>query len=95
MFPSQSLSRTCSQTGTGVGTLEGVVKERKGSEQLEWPGIFLSTCSLRASPCGLLRWASLGFLTASRGVGQHTWQLKASRVSIPAGKAESPFPFSY
>lgn len=86
VFLSQRLSSVCRKR---AGTLEGVVKERKGTEQLWWPGIFLSSCSLRASPCGLSTWTSLGFLTSWQPLGEldSTWQLKASRVSIPASKA--------
>lgn len=60
MFLSQGLSSICSQIGTGAGTLEEVIKEREGAEQLGWPGIFLYVVSEPVhvvSPHGLV-WAS-------------------------------------
>ena len=53
-------------------------------------------CSLRASPCGLSAWPSLGFEVSWQLQGNWTvsWRLKTSSASGPMGKVEAESPFT-
>lgn len=80
--------------GSGSGSKATTRTEEAGTCQA-WAGISLPSSNLRASPCGLSTWTSLGFLPAWRPQDSPTatcW-LKASRVSVPANKAETAAPF--